>query len=198
MDINENWDINTAFTKGRNALVVIKTGTGGSLEGYKGKYARLVEYIHEKTGYAVLIADNPINTDKEENFDVTMTAAEFSADVTETDNGKDIPIYYVGFSSAASMGATYAHKYDYIKKMILVNPTFTINWHKQKRGLESFSGEKALLVIGSLDVSFKYAGLVDYIQNSKLQRITVEGADHFFSGHMDIVRDLICAGIIKE
>ena len=197
MNIKEDWDINTAFTPGKNGLVVIKTGTGGSLEGYKGKYTKLAEYINEKTGLAVLIADNPADAGKEENFDVTMTAAEFSADVTETDDGNDIPVYYIGFSSAASMGAIYGYKYDYIKKMILVNPTFTINWHKQKNGLESFSGEKAIVVVGSADISFKYSGMLDFIQNSRVQRITIDGADHFFSNHMDDIKDLIYKEVTK-
>lgn len=197
MNIKEDWDINTAFTPGKNGLVVIKTGTGGSLEGYKGKYTKLAEYINEKTGLAVLIADNPADAGKEENFDVTMTAAEFSADVTETDDGNDIPVYYIGFSSAASMGAIYGYKYDYIKKMILVNPTFTINWHKQKNGLESFSGEKAIVVVGSDDISFKYFGLLDFVQNSKVQRITIDGADHFFSKHIDDIKDLIYKEVTK-
>ena len=35
---DEYWDIETAFLRGRDALVVIKTGAGGTVNGYQDKY----------------------------------------------------------------------------------------------------------------------------------------------------------------
>ena len=51
---DEYWDIETAFLRGRDVLVVIKTGAGGTVNGYQDKYKKLAEYIHHRTGYAVL------------------------------------------------------------------------------------------------------------------------------------------------
>ena len=108
---DEYWDIETSFLRGRDALVVWKTGAGGTVNGYKDKYKKLAEYIHNRTGYAVLTVDNPAGADKEENFEVTMTSAEFANDVTEDADGRAVPVYYVGFSLGASWGAMYGWQY---------------------------------------------------------------------------------------
>ncbi len=115
---DEYWDIETAFLRGRDVLVVIKTGAGGTVNGYQDKYKKLAEYIHNRTGYAVLTVDNPAGADKEENFEVTMTAAEFANDVTEAADGGEVPVYYIGFSLGASLGAMYGWQYPYIRKML--------------------------------------------------------------------------------
>lgn len=185
MDYNDDWDISTAFTRGRNALVVIKTGSGGTVEGYKGKYKALAEKIHTDTGFAVLVADNPAQAEKEANFDVTMTATEFSMDVTDTDDGSELPVYYIGFSSAAAMGAMYGYKYPYISRMLLINPPLMINWHKIKTGLEKYSGEKAEVLIGSLDPSYKYLGLLEFLVSNNLTVLEGQGMDHHLSGNED-------------
>ena len=37
---DEYWDIETAFLRGRDVLVVIKTGAGGTVNGYQDKYKK--------------------------------------------------------------------------------------------------------------------------------------------------------------
>ena len=37
---DEYWDIETAFLRGRDVLVVIKTGAGGTVNGYQEKYKK--------------------------------------------------------------------------------------------------------------------------------------------------------------
>ena len=92
---DECWDIETALLRGSDALIVIKTGAGGTVNGYMDKYKKLAEYIHHRTGYAVLTVDNPVGADKEENFEVTMTAAEFANDVTEAAGGGEVILVFL-------------------------------------------------------------------------------------------------------
>lgn len=178
--VMEQDDITTAYVPGRNKLVVIKTGAGGTVEGYEGKYTKLSKYIHEATGYAVLVVDNPLAMIDEENFEVTMTAIEYTGNVVETDDGEFPEVIYIGISKGASMAAIYGWQYQEIKRMLLINPPLMINWHKQKVGLEKFNGEFVNVVIGGKDPSCRFAGLIECLDTDKVQKSIVSGMDHNF------------------
>lgn len=184
---DECWDIETALLRGSDALIVIKTGAGGTVNGYMDKYKKLAEYIHHRTGYAVLTVDNPVGADKEENFEVTMTAAEFANDVTEAAGGGEVPVYYIGFSLGASLGAMYGWQYPYIRKMLLINPPLMINWHRQRNGLEQFDGEQAVVAIGSSDPSYQFAGLIDCIDNPCVEKTILYDTGHNLSVDMNAI-----------
>lgn len=176
----EQDDIITAYVPGQNKLVVIKTGAGGTVEGYKGKYTKLSEYIHETTGYAVLVVDNPLAIMDEENFEITMTAVEYTGNVVETDDGEFPEVIYIGISKGASSAAIYGWRYPEIKMMLLINPPLMINWHKQKTGLEKFNGKYINVIIGDNDPSYKFAGLVDCLESDKVKLSVAAGIGHHF------------------
>ena len=87
----------------------------------------------------------------------------------------------MGHSNGALIGAWFGVNYPRIKRMLLVNGPLMYNWHKTKEGIQKFSGEKLVLVYGSLDQSFRYTELVKPLENEKIKLEIIEGQDHHFS-----------------
>ena len=69
---SEYLGLQSSFTNGVKALVVIKVGADGSLNGYHNKYSLMAEQINATLGYAVLVISNPSKLDIQHNFDLTM------------------------------------------------------------------------------------------------------------------------------
>lgn len=97
----------------------------------------------------------------------------------------------MGYSNGAILGARYAHKYQEIKKLLLINGPLMINWPQTKSGVEKFQGERVVFVYGSKDPSYKYCGLTEYINSTvKVELVIAEDADHNFSEMLDYFCDL--------
>ena len=45
--------------KGEKYLVFIKTGRGGSIEGFENKYLNICSFLFEKYGYTFVVSANP-------------------------------------------------------------------------------------------------------------------------------------------
>ncbi len=168
--------IDYGIVRGNETIVFIKAGQDGSMYGYQNKYLKIADSINKKYGYTVICSSNPF--DGTNPLDNAMRVID---DYCNEQDIKDYKIYYMGHSNGALIGAWFGIKYPKIKRMLLVNGPLMYNWHKTKEGIQNFSGERIVLVYGSLDQSFKYTGLIEPLIDEKVKLEIVEGQDHHFS-----------------
>lgn len=188
MEIREDYDkivniqlediavIDYGIVKGNETIVFIKAGQDGSMYGYHNKYLKIADSINKKYGYTVICSSNPF--DGTNPLDNAMKVID---DYCNEQQIKDYKIYYMGHSNGALIGAWFGINYPKIKRMLLVNGPLMYNWHKTKEGIQKFSGEKIVLVYGSLDQSYQYTGLIEPLINEKVKLEIIEGQDHHFS-----------------
>lgn len=168
--------IDYGIVKGNETIVFIKAGQDGSMYGYQNKYLKIADSINNKYGYTVICSSNPF--DGTNPLDNAMKVID---DYCIEEDIKDYKIYYMGHSNGALIGAWFGANYPRIKRMLLVNGPLMYNWHKTKEGILNFSGERIVLVYGSLDQSIQYTGLIEPLLNEKVKLEIIEGQDHHFS-----------------
>ena len=77
--------------------------------------------------------------------------------------------------------------------MMLINGPLQINWPKTRRGLDSFSGNRARLLYGEKDPSYRFVGLLDCIKSENVIYTVMPDADHFFRGMENVMEDEVIA-----
>ena len=109
--------------QGEKYLVFIKTGRGGSIEGFENKYLSICSILFKKYGYTFVVSANPKDSvcDLEEEI---KSVDKYVGDYKE--------IYFVGISNGASVGAAQCRKIEKIKNAVLINAPLIINFHKIK------------------------------------------------------------------
>lgn len=153
-------------------VVLIKTGQNGSIYGYNDKYLRMAIDINKKYSCTVVVSSNP--------YDCTDSLGQ-ALEVIDEEVSQEVEVYFMGMSNGAILGARFGYLHPEIKRMLLINGPLMINWPQTKKGLEKFNGEIATMVYGSLDPSYMYAEMVEFIDNSgKIRLVKCEGADHNF------------------
>ena len=167
---------------GNETCVYIKTGKGGGIYGYEGKYIEISTKIHDSYGYTVCVSANPMGD--------TCIMSEKITELKNMISGIK-EILYVGFSNGAMVGAQQAWEIDIIKRMLLINGPLMFNWHKTKEGLEKFKGEAAVVVYGEHDPSYKYFELLNLVDSNIMKKYSVTGADHNFTGMLEEFKELI-------
>lgn len=171
-------------------LIIIKVGSGGSLSGYNNKYEVLFNYF-VSSGYSVLVCDNNIGISDEASF----TASIELANLLSLEQNIKFNIYYLGMSKGASQFLAFGYRYSNIVKALLINPPLNINWHKQADGIKAIDNSEVAVAIGTLDPSYKFAGLIDLCKNDKVKAVICEKADHNFTGMLDEFLE-VCKGLI--
>lgn len=179
--------IQYGIINGSNTIVFIKPGQDGTLVGYKDKYYNLAKYINKKYGYTVICSNNPYD----KIHDPLIDAMEVIESFVQHMNYSDYVIYYYGNSNGSVIGASYAHNYPSIKRMLLINSPLFINFHRLKDGVENFNGEKIVFVYGELDPSYKFVGLLDLLNQHKLSYYIINGEDHNLSNGSVRLEDLV-------
>lgn len=177
--------IDYGIIEGNETIVFIKAGQDGSMYGYQNKYLKIAENINKKYGYTVICSSNPFDGTNPLN-----NAMEVIENYCKEKNFRDYKIFYMGNSNGALIGAWYGINYPKIKRMLLINGPLMYNWHKTKEGIQKFSGEKMVLVYGSLDQSFRYTELIKPLENEIVKLEIIEGQDHHFSKNSFDFKDL--------
>ena len=158
---------------GTDTCLFIKTGRGGTIYGYNGKYLKLAQDIHLKYGYTICVSANPIDSTCNLTSDI-QTLLAVCPNVEK--------IYFTGISNGALIGAQQACDISMIEKMLLINGPLMINWHKTKSGIEKAKDKRVMFVYGDKDPSYRYAELIKLIDAPLCQLYIVPGADHQFRG----------------
>ena len=158
--------------KGEKYLVFIKTGRGGSIEGFENKYLNICSFLFEKYGYTFVVSANPKDSacDLEEEI---KCISKYIGDYKE--------IFFVGISNGASIGAAQCRKIEKIKNAILINAPLMINFHKIKEGAKKFRGNNMYFLYGEDDPSFCYIEILKSIKNTACKYKIIKGEGHDFS-----------------
>ena len=143
--------------QGEKYLVFIKTGRGGSIEGFENKYLSICSILFKKYGYTFVVSANPKDSvcDLEEEI---KCIGKYVGDYKE--------IFFVGISNGASLGAYQSSKIKSIKNALLINAPLMINFHKIKEGAQNFRGDNMYFLYGEDDPSFRYIEILKSIKNT--------------------------------
>lgn len=178
--------VNFGLMEGANGLLIVKTGSGGTIYGRENKYLTLASRITEHHKFSVMVSNNPLELAPEENMSITMFVA---SDYLSSQN-VGIPIFYFGVSKGGQYGAMYGYRYPFVQKWLLLNMPLMINWHKSRAGLMKMPAEQEVtMLFGERDPSYPYAELIDLLRKENIKRGTIAAADHNFSNAMkDFIR----------
>lgn len=167
------------YILGDHNAVLIKTGQGGSIYGYKNKYLDIALNLNKKYDCSVFVSATII--DDEPHFNKEMQLIEESL-------GDKAEIYHIGISKGGLIGCWYASQHNRVKRILAINAPLMINFHnKTLPALKSAEHGKISMIYGSLDPSYKY---IPFISNYVDVQI-IDGADHAFSRHTDILKKAI-------
>ena len=158
--------------QGEKYLVFIKTGRGGSIEGFENKYLNICDFLFEKYGYTFVVSANPKDSvcDLEEEI---KCISKYVGDYKE--------IIFVGISNGASIGAAQCGKIEKIKNAVLISAPLMINFHKIKEGAQKFRGDNMYFLYGEADPSFRYIEILNVIKNTACKYKIIKGEGHDFS-----------------
>ena len=166
-----------AFLPGESRrLLLIKTGLGGSIHGYNGKYLRIAQHFNS-AGYSVLCCASPQDMDDRTSFDSAIELARHMLGSCFS----NLSIDYMGVSRGAYQGILYGETVEQIKAMLLINPPLTVNFSKQIAALRNLD-KPSTLVIGTKDAPYRFWPWICEIENTNLKLIEAAGADHYFKG----------------
>lgn len=168
--------INYGIIKGNNIIVFIVVGKKGAIYGYKNKYLIMAQTINKEYGYTVICSENISNPEN-----ILNTGINIIKNYCIEKKFYEYKIYYIGVSNGAIIGTLYGTDVKEIKKMLLINMPLMINFHKIKEKLKENKDKKIIFIYGSLDPSFKYIELLNYIENTNLKIISIENQNHNFS-----------------
>lgn len=157
---------------GEKNIVFIKTGRGGTIEGFKNKYLSICSFLFEKYGYTFVVSANPKDSvcDLEEEI---KCISKYVGDYKE--------IIFVGISNGAFIGAAQCRKIEKIKNAVLINAPLMINFHKIKEGVKKFRGNNMYFLYGEDDPSCRYIEILDSIKNTACKYKIIKGEGHDFS-----------------
>lgn len=158
--------------KGEKNIVFIKTGRGGSIEGFENKYLDICSLLFEKYGYTFVVSANPKDS-------VCDLDKEIKCISKYVGNYKEI--FFVGISNGASIGAAQCRKIESIKNALLINAPLMINFHKIKEGAQKFRGDNMYFLYGEDDPSCRYIEILDSIKNTACKYKIIKGEGHDFT-----------------
>ena len=158
--------------KGEKNIVFIKTGRGGSIEGFENKYLDICSLLFEKYGYTFVVSANPKDS-------VCDLDKEIKCISKYVGNYKEI--FFVGISNGAFIGATQCRNVERIKNALLINAPLMINFHKIKEGAQKFRGDNMYFLYGEDDPSCRYMEILDSIKNTACKYKIIKGEGHDFT-----------------
>lgn len=162
-----------------NIIVLLIPGVDGSVDGYKNKYHTIAESIQKKHGAAVVRMENPFITSFHWESNVRHILEFIESNKQEICISDSYEIRIMAHSAGASVIASIAHEHQQTTRLLLVNPAMSLNSTAITEGLDKFGGS-ATILIGSKDTN--YSEILKLESRNKLKIITVENADHNFSG----------------
>lgn len=171
---------------GSNNVIAIKSGSGGSIEGYNGKYLEIASVLREKYGCTIICASNPKTV-----FGVyTASAKQYITLIKNVCMLKRIgnpKIYAVGVSRGGAMFLTQHYKYPEIKNVLSINAPDNFSPLSVISSC-SRSDADVQFVYGSKDPSAKHRRLLPKNANVRI----IEGQNHQFSVEgRETVKDVI-------
>jgi hypothetical protein len=168
--------VDYGFIFGNEKIVFIKTGAGGSINGYRNKYLKMAEKIHDRLGATIICSSNHISS-----LELDRKAIIWCAQKV---NNLNFELYLLGTSDGAYQCICLA-KIQRTKKLVCINPSFIPSKFPRDK-LILLSCIEKIFVFGTEDEEGKeiVSNLQkEYIPNLEIKM--VEGADHSFTNMID-------------
>lgn len=163
---------------GNERIVFIKAGAGGNARGYKNKYIRMAQRIHNRLGATVICASNPDVPHEmvdEEQIRRIVSEMDFS----------DFELYFIGTSDGAYHNLSLAKRFSETHKLIGINTSYIDIPEFQER-LTDLSAVYKVLIYGAEDDDFdEVVPILSKMACDKLELNFIEGADHNFTGMVE-------------
>lgn len=172
----DGYVIRYGIKMGQGSLVFVKTGLGGDIPGYEGKYLRIANRLNEKYGCTVICASNPIEVKCHAEIDrgvIDRMVGEMCSDAPR--------MYFFGHSNGGIKGLELTTLGVRFERMMLVNTPLMVNMFKTKAMINAILDTEVCLIYGALDPSVPYLPFFDgKIPNVRAR--VFAGADHNFCG----------------
>ena len=161
--------------------MVIFTGIGGSVDGYKNKYKLIAESLHKKNKASIFIV--PVSSWTERNTLIEKTMNEIDEYYRKAEV-KDYELYLMGLSAGALFIISEHYKYERVKKVLAINPVLNVNLDRTIFALNQ-SKISITFVLAEKDPSCLFLKLIDLEKGGKNKVEIIKGADHEFSEHFE-------------
>ncbi len=170
---------NYHFIFGNEKIVFIKAGAGGSSRGYKDKYIKMAERIHERIGATVICASNPIDPicDAPDAEEIRWAVNKMGLASFE--------LYLLGVSDGAYLNLNLASQFPETVKWIGINASF-VEISDLEEKLKTLPNVFKLMIYGTRDDNFNE--VVPELSEMSCDNFTlkfVEGADHSFKDMLE-------------
>lgn len=171
---NDEVNIEVSTIEGQSDIILlIVPGIDGSVDGYKNKYKTIAENINSRFGATVIRMSNPSNM-------AGLHLRNLFEVLEFIENAYDLStktLYIMGHSLGAYMTSIVSLIFDYIDKILLINPATLID-NDVFDDLSQRPRQLNIFLISEQDPSFK---LVDKFKEVGTVYIQ-PNADHHFSG----------------
>ena len=164
---------------GNEKIIFIKVGADGNIRGYQDKYLKMAHRIHQRLGATVICASNPYIEDGHETADCAMIS-KVAADCGFT----RYEVSFVGTSDGGYHNLLLAYQVPQTVKLLGINPSL-ITTDDLVEQLHKIPQVKKVLVFGTEGDDFECASLLQQQDCDNLEILTVEGADHEFTGMVE-------------
>ena len=165
---------------GNEKIVFIKTGYEGDIKGYANKYSQMAHRVHERLGATVICASNP-----DVDYDVQVVADKAMIAKVAADCGcADYEVYFVGTSDGGYQNILLCQQVPQARKILGINASL-IDVDDLIDQLQKLPYVEKILAYGTKDEAFRYIPTLQAAGCENLQIITVEGANHEFTGMVD-------------
>ena len=139
--------------------------------------------IHDKYGATVICATNP-------DVDSSVMDEKAIMAVVKNHNFENFELYFVGTSDGGYKALKHAIKFPETVKFLGLNSSLN-GYEDFKNKLLSLPNVEKILVYGSHDVDYKELSSLKEFESDNFKFITVDGADHDFTGMVDEFVSLI-------
>lgn len=171
----------------KNVIIINYPGYNGDINGYNNKYRTLGEFMREKIGAVVMMGNqHHVELDYEESVrDDLQAVIEYAIEHSVEICNSDFPeIYLMGYSAGASAIAAVAYKYEQVKKVLLLAPSYDATPEAMIKGLAEFTGDIYIAsgaddrVVGA-DAAPRTAAMV---KKTVATFVIIQNCDHQFRG----------------
>ena len=166
---------------GNANFVFIKVGADGSIRGYQYKYLKMAHRVHDRLGATVICASNPCDVEYEDQL--AADQAMISKVATDCDFA-DYEVYFVGTSDGGYHNLLLAQRVPQTVKLLGINASLK-NEDDLLEKLQAIPHITKCLVYGTKDDAKQFVPALQALECENLEIITVEGADHEFTGMVD-------------
>ena len=166
---------------GNEKIIFIKRGAGDDIRGYQDKYPKMTHRIHQRLGATVICASNNTEVDYEDQVTADKTMI---AKVAAECGFADYEVYFAGTSDGGYQNLLLAQQVPQTQKILGINASL-IGVDDLVAQLKKLPYVEKVLAYGTKDEAFQCVPALQAAGCDNLEILTVEGADHDFTGMVD-------------